>query len=185
MAAPVKKTQQELEIETAELRKQLYESEQQVKFLTKQRMDGVIEEAVKKEQLREPRVLRDPFDVQNPHKILAHPPGLRLRWANPRYREHRGWRGWEPVHYDDEVGKNLSKYINDPPRRMEHNVDNLVRRGDSILCRIDEQMWEARQQRRTQRAAHRANAFAEDLQVDKNPVVEKKAQDQSLLRSAE
>lgn len=133
-------------------------------------------------ELGEPRVLRDPFDVQNPHKFIAHPPGLRLRWAYPTYREHRGWRGWEPVSYDDEIGKNLGRYLNDPPRRMEHRIDNLVRRGDTILCRIDEEIYLARQQRRTERAQKRASAHAADLQDDKSPTISKNAQETSFLR---
>lgn len=119
----------------------------------------------------EPQLLYDPFDSKNPHKIVKHPPGHRLGWKNPRYREiHRGWRGWIPVAYDSDVGRNLKRYLLDPPRKMAHQDDNLVRRGDSILCMLPEEMWLARQQERVDRANRNRTAHARDLQTDKATV---------------
>lgn len=116
----------------------------------------------------DPVALHDPFDSQNPHLILKDPPGFKLGWKNPLYRDgHRGWRGWRAVEHTDEIGRNLSKYLLDPPRRMEHAVDNYVRRGDSILCFIEHEIWEARQQRRSQLAARRAGEHARDMRVDR------------------
>lgn len=117
--------------------------------------------------LQEPEVLHDPFDPQNPHAIEKHPPGLRLGWKNPKYREdHRGWRGWRPVSYEDDIGKNLGQYINDPPRRMSHHLDHLVRRGDSVLCILEDSIWRARQEQRTSKAMRFANAHAQDMQLN-------------------
>lgn len=99
-------------------------------------------------RVKEGQVLRDPFSTQNPHQIRKHPPGKRLHWCNPAVRDRRGWRGWVPVRYDDEIGKNLGLYITDPPTRMEGvaGIDGYVRRGsDSILCVIDEEIWLSRQ----------------------------------------
>ncbi len=114
------------------------------------------------------KVVYDPYDSQNPHKILADPPGFKLGWKNPLYRDgHRGWRGWRVVEHDSEIGRNLKRYLLDPPRRMEHAVDNYVRRGDSVLCFLERDIWEARQKRRTDLAARRAGAHAQDMRVDR------------------
>lgn len=118
--------------------------------------------------VKEPQILHDPFDAKNPHKIIADPPGFKLGWKNPVYRDgHRGWRGWQAVEHDSEIGRNLKRYLLDPPRRMEHAVDNYVRRGDSVLCYIDEEMWLARQNKRLERANKHASEHAKDLRVDR------------------
>lgn len=94
------------------------------------------------------QVYNDPFDVQNPHVYLKEPPGFKFGWINPVYRDkHRTWRGWQPVQYDDPIGMNLSEYLLDPPARMAHAVDNLVRRGDVVLCILPLEYWLARRQK--------------------------------------
>ncbi len=91
----------------------------------------------------------DPYEnTDDAHEIKAQPEGYRLYWCNPNYRERRGWRGWVPVEYDSEIGRNLSAYLNDPPIKMEgsKNFDNWVRRGaDSVLCYMPIGMWTRRQ----------------------------------------
>lgn len=102
-----------------------------------------------------PELPYDPFDEQHPHRILDNPEGWVLSWKNPNLREKRGWRGWIPITYDDEYGKELDKYLQDPPKKMEGiaHQDNYVRRGtDSILCRIPEDIWKARQMKRELKA---------------------------------
>lgn len=117
---------------------------------------------------QEPQLLYDPFDSKNPHKIVKHPPGFRLGWKNPMYREnHRGWRGWVPVKYDSDVGRALKTYLLDPPRKMSHQDDDLVRRGDSILCMLPEEMWLKRQRDRVERAERNKSAHSRDLQAEK------------------
>jgi len=115
-----------------------------------------------------PEILYDPYHSQNPHKFIAHPSGYMLGWKNPSHREnHRGWRGWKPVEFDDFIGRQLKLYLLDPPRRMEHSVDNCVRRGDSLLCFLRGDIWQARQQQRDLKA-HRMNAVqdqGEDVTV--------------------
>ena len=107
-----------------------------------------------------PIVYHDPFDCGvNPHHIKKHPAGKILSWKNPNIRNGtRGWRGWVPITYDSEYGKQLLDYIDDPPAKMEgsSNQDNYVRRGtDSILCYIDEEIWLARQHKRESKALHK------------------------------
>lgn len=110
---------------------------------------------------RDGDVLYDPFDSQDPFKILAsiapsdeYPEGRVLGWKSPVYREKRGWRGWIPVEHGDEIaGENdqfLSNYIPDPPDRMigPDALDNYVRRGDMVLSWIDARIWNTRQQKR-------------------------------------
>lgn len=104
-----------------------------------------------------PELYHDPFDVGiNPHHIKKHPDGLHLDWKNPNIRNGAtGWRGWEPVTYDSEIGKNLQEYIPDPPVKMAGSAhqDNYVRRGtDSILCTLPEEIWKARQMKRESKA---------------------------------
>jgi hypothetical protein len=101
------------------------------------------------------QMLKDPFTSRNPHQIKAHPPDKVLSWKNPRYRQERGWRGWSPVSYDDEIGRTLSSYIDGPPHKMEGSatLDNYVRRGtDSVLCWIPKDVWLARQLEQSRRA---------------------------------
>lgn len=101
------------------------------------------------------RQIRDPFSTKNPHQIKAHPPGKVLSWKNPKYRRERGWRGWNPISYDDEIGRELSLYIIDPPANMagSADLDNYVRRGtDSVLCWISEDVYLARQLEQSKRA---------------------------------
>lgn len=173
-----------LESDNAELKRQLEASEQArldaearaenaeaaepPAAVTIQQDGTAVQTGVHEQTPQEPELLYDPFDSKNPHKIIDNPPGYRLGWKNPMYREkHRGWRGWITVSYDDEIGRNLSKYLLDPPRKMSHVDDNLVRRGDVILCKLPEKMWLARQQRRVDRAARNRQAHAPDIQADR------------------
>jgi hypothetical protein len=124
-----------------------------------QRMEAMVAEQRAAGEYRgpEPVLYHDPFDVaQNPHHIIKHPDGKVLSWKNPNIRNgSRGWRGWVPVCYDDEIGLRLTEYIPDPPAKMEGSAeqDNYVRRGtDSILCWLDEEIWNARQQKREAKA---------------------------------
>lgn len=98
------------------------------------------------EEIQRAQVVRDPWSGRNALKILRHPPGKRLQWISPNYRERRGMRGWEAVRYDDAIGRELDLYITDPPSRMEGLIDlgSVVRRGDVVLAWIDEGIFQAR-----------------------------------------
>lgn len=108
----------------------------------------------------EVKMIRDPFAQLHPHKIISHPEGKILSWKGEAYRAKRGWRGWNAVQHDDEIGRELKKYLADPPTKMEgtDERDNYVRRGDSILSWIDEDIWNARQQARTDKDRQRTGA---------------------------
>jgi hypothetical protein len=115
-----------------------------------------------------PDLAYDPFDEQNPHVIRNHPEGFVLSWKNPNLRAHKGWRGWVPITYDDEIGKNLDQYLLDPPPRMEGmaQIDNYIRRGsDSILCKLPKDLWDARQARRETRSKGMVRASAAKANV--------------------
>lgn len=114
-------------------------------------IEGTEKESVP--QITSMRVLNDPFSAQNPHEFLSQPPGFRLGWINPVYRnKHRTMMGWDPVQYDDSIGQNLGDYLLSPPSKMQDAIDNVVRRGDVILCRLPEEWYQARQQERTRKA---------------------------------
>lgn len=101
-------------------------------------------------------ITSDPYAMDgSPHDIKVHPEGYRLYWCNPNYRERRGWQGWEPVEYDDEIGRNLDQYLNDPPLKMEgtKRFDNYVRRGaDAVLCKLPIGIWNARLEKKQEKA---------------------------------
>ena len=132
------------------------------------RMEALMDEQKASGEYRgpEPKVYHDPFECNNPHKILAHPEGKRLSWKNPKIRNDGGWKGWDPVTWDSEIGKDLDTYIASPPSKMEgiSTQDNYVRRGtDSVLAMIDEEIWFARQENRKSKAMRKqlaANARA-------------------------
>jgi len=131
-------------------------------------------------------LIHDPFANKNPMKFLKHPEGKRLTWANPVFREMHGLRGLKYVTYDSEIGRNLDKYLVDPPLKMEGSVkqDNFVRRGDAILAYLPYGIWKARQIARVENAnrqidknSHKTNrqlneeagTFGKGLQRDTNP----------------
>jgi hypothetical protein len=98
------------------------------------------------EEIERAKVVRDPWAGQNAMKILVHPPGKHLQWISPDYRERRGMRGWTAVRYDDAIGRELHRYVTDPPSRMEGLVElgSVVRRGDVVLAWIDEGIFQSR-----------------------------------------
>jgi len=109
------------------------------------------------EEIERARVLRDPYAGENFLDIKANPPGKELRWISPESRKRRGMRGWTVVRFDDAIGRELHKYINDPPSRYEgsSNMDAEVRRGDVVLAWIDVGIAE----KRRQVASMKANRF--------------------------
>lgn len=109
--------------------------------------DGRKASEATEEEIQRAQVLRDPWDVTNALKILRNPPGKVLRWISPALRSQgRGMRGWTPVRYDDPIGQELDLYIPDPPNKMAGMVDldDVVRRGDVVLCWLDEGIYRKR-----------------------------------------
>lgn len=97
---------------------------------------------------KEPEITSDPFDPKNPFRIIDHPEDWQLSWRNPDYRNRRGWMGWIKVEWDDDIGRDLHKYLNEVPERMEAAIDNYVRRGDTILCKLQKRYYKEREARR-------------------------------------
>jgi hypothetical protein len=149
--------------------------------------DGRKASEMTEEEVERALVLRDPWDITNALKILSNPKGKVLRWISPQYRaQGRGMRGWIPVRYDDAIGRELDLYIPDPPSRMEGMVelDDVVRRGDVVLCWIDAGVFARRRQKNfdkanrhlIQAAQHKQRTFGkhgstygEGLQDDDEP----------------
>lgn len=120
-------------------------------------------------------VMFDPWDAQDPFAIIGiippdakYPSGQALSWKNPRLRDRSaniGWKGWIPLEYGDpytgKTGELLSDYLQEAPARLEGtaNLDNLVRRGDAILCRLDMRAWIKRQIEREARHLEMRNAL--------------------------
>lgn len=98
-------------------------------------------------------LVKDPFAQKDPLHFKKHPPGKHLSWLNPKLRASIGMRGFQYVSYDDPIGRELHLYLSDPPTKMEGsaNLDNLVRRGDSVLGWIPWGIWQARQNARREK----------------------------------
>ena len=119
--------------------------------------DGRLASQATEEEIQRARVLRDPWDVTNALQILRNPPGKVLRWISPAYRQQgRGMRGWTPVRYDDPIGREIELYIPDPPSRMEGmvEIDDVVRRGDVVLCWLDEGIANVRRRQNFDKTNH-------------------------------
>jgi len=104
-------------------------------------------------------ILRDPYDSKSALKILRDPPGKKLRWMSISYRETRGMKGWTAVRYDDAIGREIHRYVGEPPSRMvgTAEADMIVRRGDVFLAHIDFGIWAARQNARSTQAERRVS----------------------------
>jgi len=148
MSEPIT-TKKELEQENEELKSRLKAMED---LIAKQKAAGQSVDP-------EPFVYYDPYDSDvNPLIIKENPEGKILSWKNPNVRNTRGWQGWTPVQYDDEIGRELDRYVNNPPPQMEGTAtqDNYVRRGtDSILCWIDKRIWDTRKRKALDKANRR------------------------------
>ena len=131
--------------------------------------DGRLASEATDDEVARAEVLRDPFDSTNALKILANPPRKMLRWSSITYREGRPMRGWQAVRYDDAIGRELHRYIGEPPARMTGTaaLDNVVRRGDVFLAWIDRGIWLSRQRKREAEANRR---IASHVTTDQQPI---------------
>ncbi len=123
------------------------------------------------EEVARAEILRDPYDSKNALKILTDPPGKKLRWLSISYRETRGMKGWTAVRYDDPIGREIHRYVGEPPSRMlgTAEADMIVRRGDVFLAWIDFGIWAARQEARTRDATRRVSKHTT---ISQNPIGE-------------
>jgi len=164
--------------------------------------EGRLASQATEEEVARAEVLRDPFDSTNALKILSNPPGKVLRWLSLAYREMRLMRGWQPVCYDDPIGRELHLYIGEPPARMvgSAKLDNVVRRGDVFLAWIDRGIWQARQNKREVEAKRRiaghvtkeqkpigkyAKTTDPGLAIDANPYQEVRSAPYFIKRTAD
>jgi hypothetical protein len=120
-------------------------------------------------------VLDDPYFAQRAFRITEiippddeYPLGQKLSWKNMKHRDRSGYKGWIPIEWDDKYGKQVQKWIPDPPAKWQgpDKMDNIVRRGDSILCRLDMKYWNARQLRRELLAARDRGMLEEGQDVE-------------------
>lgn len=124
--------------------------------------------------------LYDPYESHNPLHIkqdiepdAKFPEGQKLSWKSERIRQHKGWRGWIPVRWEDEYGQKLDEYLGDAPMRMEgsENIDGYVRRGGLILCRLDMRIWKSRSAKRQMKdAQQRGVSGANTIHFDRQGV---------------
>ena len=136
---------------TKELQEQVEIQRQMIEDLRMELHEGP-EESQRELIEREISVLFDPYDVNNPFKIkkeippevsgVEFPEGEILRWKSFVLRERRGMRGWRWVRWSDDIGKNLEDYLASPPMRMQdsQHLDDIVRRGDLGLARMDKRI---------------------------------------------
>jgi hypothetical protein len=115
-------------------------------------------------------MLYDPSAGFTPVDFIAHPPGYKLYWADERLREERGWNQLVPVTFDDPIGRELSRYLPDPPKKFAatQKRDNRVRRGDAVLAAIPIGIWDQRQLRRTEKAARGVEASKNSQPISSN-----------------
>ncbi len=124
------------------------------------------------------RVVSERFEDQDPFTVIGRIPpsepgdpecGWVLGWKSERLRNGSGlgWGEWEPLEFGDrftgENGEKLKPYITAPPRRMKgpDRIDNWVRRADTVLCRIEADIFDAKQAA----SAAKSRARVEGLQV--------------------
>lgn len=117
-------------------------------------------------------ILKDPYVSDRPYKVLKDlpsspgcPQGWALGWKWPAYRDRRGWNGWEIVKWSliDKENIKLGEYLGEPPIRMQgaDHIDDTVRRGSDVLCRIPRHWLDQRQEeKRIKRQKQLDNAGA-------------------------
>jgi hypothetical protein len=152
-------------LEQLENRLMASESEKEAYRQMVEELTDLVEErraAEAEDMLPAAEILYDPYYSKDPYMIVGSiepdqqfPKGRVVAWKNFRLRmERRGWRGWVPFQYGDELtgdtGEHLTKYIMDPPPRLEGamQLDSYVRRADLVLAWIDRRIFDARQRQR-------------------------------------
>lgn len=105
----------------------------------------------------------------NPIDFKSHPKGRRLYWANLKWRsERKGWGQLRPVRSTDSDFEELKSHLSEVPLDLDIHGDNLVRRGDLVLCVKSEEEVERRQRRNYARSTR----LTRELQKGRNLVAE-------------
>jgi hypothetical protein len=105
----------------------------------------------------------------NPLDFKSHPKGRQLYWANLKWRsERKGWGQLRPVRKTDSDFEELKSHLSEVPLDLDIQGDNLVRRGDLVLCVKSEEEVEKRQRRNY----HRSTRLTRELSKGRNLVAE-------------
>lgn len=115
--------------------------------------------------MAEVEVVRDLFSNHNPHAFKGHPKGKHLYWANPIWRERKGWGKLHPIKANSEEWKEYQQHLSEAPIDIDNQGTNLIKRGDSVLAVMSEEDWKERQARRTLRANYKINRLAKTNMV--------------------
>lgn len=114
-------------------------------------------------------ILEERYQDQNPLSFKSHPKGRHLYWANLRWRsEHKGWGQLRPVKKTDQDFEEVKSHLAEAPLDLDIHGDNLIRRGDMVLCVKSEEEVEKRRLRNY----NRATRLSRDLAAGKNLVAE-------------
>lgn len=149
----------------------------------------------------------DPFAPKAPFHVIGRAPGDEQSptgyvygWKSEKLRNSGvtgGWKGWEALTWDHPAMADIHKYIPSAPMRMagSEHTDNLVRRADLILCRINAEWFDARQESSAEESRRRVadlaveegqeilpgvTTFGGGRRVDKNPTFGGKPMDSEL-----
>jgi len=85
--------------------------------------------------MAETEVVQDLYQEHNPLEFRSHPKGKQLYWANRLWRsEKKGWGQLRPVRKTDSDWEEIQGCLADAPLDLDIHEDNLIRRGDLVLC---------------------------------------------------
>ncbi len=85
--------------------------------------------------MAETEVVQDLFQEHNPLDFKSHPKGKQLYWANRLWRsERKGWGQLRPVRKTDSDWPEIQECLAEAPLDLDIHEDNLIRRGDLVLC---------------------------------------------------
>lgn len=110
--------------------------------------------------MAEVEIVRDLFSNHNPHAFKRHPKGKHLYWANPTWRERKGWGRMHPVKANSEEWSQVQDCLAEAPLDIDNKGTNLIKRGDSVLAVISEEDWQEKQKKRSYLANYKQNQLA-------------------------
>lgn len=85
--------------------------------------------------MAETEVIQDLYREHNPLEFTSHPQGKQLYWANRLWRsERKGWGQLRPVRKTDSDWPEIQGCLAEAPLDLDIHEDNLIRRGDLVLC---------------------------------------------------
>jgi len=109
------------------------------------------------------------YQDTNPLDFKSQPKGRQLYWANLKWRsERKGWGQLRPVRSTDSDFEELKSHLSEVPLDLDIHGDNLVRRGDLVLCVKSQEEVEKRQRRNY----YRSTRLTRELSKGRNLVAE-------------